>query len=45
VCSCDVAFLAIKYDGSAVAWGHPLAVPHPGIVSGATSFGSYTKCI
>jgi len=38
VCSNDVAFSAVTYDGKVVAWGHVVSVPVPGVVWSSDDF-------
>mmetsp|Transcript_11075 Transcript_11075/g.18106 ORF Transcript_11075/g.18106 Transcript_11075/m.18106 type:complete len:112 (-) Transcript_11075:173-508(-) len=45
VCSNDVAFSAIKSNGSAVVWGHSTSIPYPGLLSGVTTNLAGGTCI
>jgi hypothetical protein len=44
VCANDVAFSAIKADGSVVAWGHDVSVAAAGVQFTSTSFQQQVTC-
>jgi hypothetical protein len=44
ICSNDVAFSAIKTDGTVVGWGHAVSVPVAGIVMTEDSLRHPVEC-
>jgi hypothetical protein len=44
ICANDVAFSAIKTDGSVVAWGHSVSVPTAGVQFTSSSLAAGAQC-
>jgi hypothetical protein len=44
VCANDVAFSAIKTDGSVVAWGHEVSIATAGVQFTSISLTQSAKC-
>jgi hypothetical protein len=44
ICGNDVAFSAIRADGSVIAWGHEVSVPAPGVQTTSSSLTIAARC-